>query len=344
MYFIRVSKRPHPTAAEKKKICAAVYSGHSIAHVAKLFDCHRNSVRRWMNEAEAGGDFSRAPGGGRPAKIDCKAGQELLKILKQPASKFGFETDCWSTPRIKVVCEKVLKIKLSRMAIFRTLQRYDYAYKTPERQYYETNTQAQKEWVKTVVPQINALVKKKQAILYFMDESHIELSPALGKTWAPRGKRIKQKVTGNRGSVSVISAISKGGYLLFNLFDKGKRFNGSDIVVWLMEMLAYHPGRHLVVVMDRARPHTSKILSQRSRDYMCFICRPALQSLIRMSKSGPISRGISSKATRPQTAKHSKNSSDQSCARPQRIKTKSVVSLREMNMQIFFCDPLALIV
>ena len=57
---------------------------------------------------------------------------------------------------------------------------------------------------------------------------------------------------------AAISAISKGGYLLFNLFDGGKRFKGADIIKWLRQMLAYHPRRHLAVVMDRAPCHMSK--------------------------------------------------------------------------------------
>ena len=146
------------------------------------------------------------------------------------------------------------------MAVFRTLQRYEYAYKTPQRQYYETNVAAQKRWLQDVVPVINKLVKNKRAILYFMDESNLSLSPTLAKTWAPIGKKIVQKVTGNRGSVAAISAISKGGYLLFNLFDGGKRFKSGDIIKWLVQMLAFHPRRHLVVVMDQATCHVSKMV------------------------------------------------------------------------------------
>lgn len=259
-------RKPHPTPAEKKKICAAVRNGQSIAHLSKIFQYHRNSISKWVKENRQGKSLARKqkPGSGRIPKIDCVKGRELLKILKRPASEYGFENDCWTTPRIRVVCQKHLGINVSRMAIFRTLQRYEYAYKTPQRQYYETDVSAQKKWLKEVVPVINRLVKKKQAILYFTDESNLTLSPTLAKTWAPIGKKVVQKVTGNRGSVAAISAISKGGYLLFNLFDGGKRFKSDDIITWLGQMLAYHPRRHLVIVMDRARPHTS----QKTRNFV----------------------------------------------------------------------------
>jgi transposase len=185
-------------------------------------------------------------------------------MLKKPASTYGFENDCWNTQRIRVVCKKQLGVDVSRMAIFRTLRRYEYAYKTPQRQYYETDVAAQKKWLEDVLPVINRLVKKKRAILYFMDESNLTLTPTLAKTWAPVGKKVVQKVTGNRGSVAAVSAIRKSGHLLFNLFDGGKRFKSDDIIKWLGQMLAYHPRRHLIVVMDRAKPHVSK----KTRDFV----------------------------------------------------------------------------
>ena len=252
--------RKHPEAKEKQKICEAAKNGYTISHLVKIFGYHRNSISKWLKEEKKGSDFSRKkyPGSGKTPKIDRKTGRKLLKFLKQPASKFGFENDFWTTTRILIVCEKHLRVKLSRMAICRTLKKYEYSYKTPQRQYYETNTQEQKKWVKETIPEINEMVKSKRAILYFEDESNISLTPTLAKTWAPIGQRVSQKVTGNRGSVSAISAISKEGHLLFNVYDAGKRFNAGDIINFFKQMLIYHPRRHLVIVMDRARCHTAK--------------------------------------------------------------------------------------
>ncbi len=255
-----VIRHPHPTAAEKRKICAAARAGQSIKTLTEIFGYHRNSISRWIREEKAGQSFERKrkPGSGRKSSLGGAQGEKLLKILKRPASDYGFENDCWTTGRMRVVCAKRLKMKPSRMAIHRLLRRCKHAYKTPERRYYETDVAAQKAWLRDVLPQIDALVKKTRGILYFMDESNLMLTPTLAKTWAPVGQRVVQKVTGNRGSVAAISAISKTGFLLFNLFDGGKRFKSADVVAWLEQMLVYHPRRHLIVVMDRAKPHVSK--------------------------------------------------------------------------------------
>ena len=74
----------------------------------------------------------------------------------------------------------------------------------------------------------------------------------------PIGKKMLFKTTGNRGSVSAISAVSRSGHLVFNVFDGGKRFNSTDIINFLSQMLKHHQRRHLVVVMDQATCHKSK--------------------------------------------------------------------------------------
>ena len=64
-------------------------------------------------------------------------------------------------------------------------------------------------------------------------------------------------MTGNRGGVAAMSAISETGSLIFCLHEK--RIASDEIIEFLMQMLKHHKLRHLViVVMDIATPHTSK--------------------------------------------------------------------------------------
>ena len=88
------------------------------------------------------------------------------------------------------------------------------------------------------------------------DESNISLSALLGKSWSPKGKTPKQKTTGNRGSVSAMSAISGIGKLVFKVHDQ--RIASDEVIHFLEQMLKHHAKRHIVIVMDRAPPHTSK--------------------------------------------------------------------------------------
>ena len=250
----------YPTTEIKQKVILAYNSGNSITHLVDIFGFHRNSIRNWINAYEADPYLKRRsdPGSGRPSSFDTKSGKRLLRIISKPATLFGFETDFWTTARIRRVCKENLNLKISRMAVHRALIKFDQSYKKPQKRYFEASEKKQAAWIKEDLRKIKLIVKKKRAILYFEDESSIDLAPVLGKTWGPIGKKVIQKVTANRGSVSAISAISSSGHLLFNIHRAGKRFASQDIIKFLSGMLKHHSRRHLVVVMDQAPCHKSK--------------------------------------------------------------------------------------
>ena len=64
----------------------------------------------------------------------------------------------------------------------------------PQKRYFEACQEKQSSWVSGELVQIKKVLKAKKAILYFEDESSIDLSPVLAKTWGPIGKKIIQVV------------------------------------------------------------------------------------------------------------------------------------------------------
>jgi transposase len=266
-----------PSKELKEKIAELHLSGNSSEDLASDFGYGKSSIHRWSNEYKKRKEILRSqlPGSGRPAKINPANGRKILKLITRPASEFGFETDLWNTSRLKIICQKKLKIKMSHMAIWRFLVKFEQSFKKVQKQYYETNLSEQEDWKKGTLKEIKRTMKKYRAILYFEDESNISLTPVMGKSWGPIGEKIVHKVTGNRGSLSAISAISNDGRLVFNIFDGNKRFNSDDIIKFLSDMLKNQPRRHLVVVMDRATCHlskkTKKFISDQKRLHVFYL-------------------------------------------------------------------------
>jgi transposase len=130
-------------------------------------------------------------------------------------------------------------------------------WQTPERQYFEADPETRRRWQEETIPTIRETLQNTGGILYCEDEASVCLTPLLGKTWAERGKPRKVSVTGARASISAMSAISPKGRLVFRLHDK--RITSVEVIDFLKQLLRQHPGRHVVVVMDQARPHTSKM-------------------------------------------------------------------------------------
>ncbi len=248
----------YSTLEVRSRAVRAVLRGRSIADVADAYDTDRSTVFRWVRRYQQEGDdgLQRRPGSGRPRKLQELEEDELQELVLRPASDFGYETDLWTVGRLHGVICKEYHVVISKDTVWRRLREAGLTYQKPERQYYEIDEGTRQKWIRYEVPKIRKTVEKYRAILYFQDEANVSLTAFLGKTWSPCGQTPKAKVTGKRGGVAAMSAISRRGHLLFRLHNK--RIASPEVIDFLNQMLKHHPRRHLVVVMDQSPPHTSK--------------------------------------------------------------------------------------
>lgn len=247
-----------------RAVKAVVEDNLAVAEVAQAYGTDRSTIHRWVArfQHEGDGGLRRRVVSGRPRKLTELDAAGLKDIVLAPASKYGYETDFWTTRRLIQVIGTEFGIVISKQTMMRRLHEAGLTYQKPERQYFEMSEEERQDWRRIELPKIRRAVRKYQAILYFQDEANISLTALLAKTWAPSGKTPKQEVTGKRGGVSAMSAITGSGQLIFRLHDK--RIASEEVMEFLGQMLKYHPRRHLVVVMDQAPPHTSK----RTRAYI----------------------------------------------------------------------------
>ena len=236
----------------------AVLGGMSITAVARAYCTDRRTVQRWLGRFRADGaeGLERKAGSGRPRKLAELTLSDLRLLVVKPASTFGYESDLWTVSRLRQVLYDRHRVKVSADTIWRRLREAGLTYQKPERRYFEIDEEARRHWLRYTAPQIRRAVRKYKAILYFQDESNVSLTAFLGKTWAVRGQTPRATVTGARGGVSAMSALSGEGRLIFTLYEK--RIASAEVIEFLGQMLCHHSRRHLVVVMDQAPPHVSK--------------------------------------------------------------------------------------
>jgi len=253
-----MSEEGYSSKEVRMRAIRAVERGRTIADTADAYGVSVRTVFRWLSRYDKNGmeGLDRRPGSGRPRKLKELTETALRDIVLRPASAFGYETDLWTVGRLHQVIRERHRIVISRDTVWRRLREAGLTYQKPEREYYEVSQEAREQWRRSEVPRIRHCVGKNRAILYFQDESNVSLTAFLGKTWAPRGQTPKARVTGKRGGVAAMSAISRPGHLVFRLLEK--RIVSVDVIDFLAQMLNHHPRRHLVVVMDQAPPHTSK--------------------------------------------------------------------------------------
>lgn len=256
--LMRMSKGLHLSADVRERAVRAVQDGMSRQAVAVAYGVDRVTLYRWLHKHTVEGDvgLQRQSGSGRRRKLEELDEDTLRVLIVKGAIHFGYETDLWTVGRLRRVITEEFSIVLSKNTVWRRLRDAGLTYQKPEREYYEIDEDARKKWLRYEVPKIRRCVQKHRGILYFQDESNVSLTAFLGKTWAPCGETPKAKVTGKRAGIAAHSAISRNGHLLFRLLEK--RIASQEVIDFLHQMLNHHPGRHLIVVMDQAPPHTSK--------------------------------------------------------------------------------------
>lgn len=253
-----MSEEGYSTYEIRVRAVDAVQRGWPVGETADCYGVSRRTLHRWLARYGSDGDngLHRKVGSGRPRKLEELTEDDWRAIVLQRASAFGYETDLWTVGRVHHVIHDLYDVAVSRDTVWRRLRDAGLTYQKPEREYYEVDEEARRRWRRYEVPKIRRAVKKYRAILYFQDESNVSLTAFLGKTWAPCGQTPKAPVTGKRGGVAAMSAISRPGNLVFRLLEK--RIASGEVIDFLGQMLKHHPRRHLVVVMDQAPPHTSK--------------------------------------------------------------------------------------
>ena len=231
---------------------------NTVTEIAEIFGLNYFSVSKWFCRYRSGGvdALKRTVARGADRLLSPEVMIWLEEQLSQPATECGFETPLWTGPMVRILVKRELSIEMDRVTVWRYLRDLGLTYQTPERRYMEQNMELVQKWIKEEWPRIQDWVRRNRAILYFEDESGVTIAPVVGKGWSKRGKPPLYRVTGKRGGILAMSAISMSGGLRFRL---EKRKVNSDVMVdFLQQLLDSHKHRKIGVVMDRAPAHVSK--------------------------------------------------------------------------------------
>jgi transposase len=253
------------------------YSHYTVKQISEIFGIHYNSVSRWFCKVRRGGNkalLQRKAPGAEPL-LDKGHLKWLEKALAREALDFGFSTPLWTGTLVRILLKQERGVLLDRVTVWRYLIRLGLSFQKPEKRYSQQDKKLVEEWIKKEWPAIQLWAKRNKAILYFEDESGVSLSPVIGKTWAPKGKPPIVRVTGKRGGVLAMSAISPSGRMCFKL-QKGK-INSEVMLKFLRQIGFNHKGRKVGVIMDQAPCHSSEKIrsfSENSKQIKIFYIPP----------------------------------------------------------------------
>lgn len=242
----------------RRAVRLVLKNGRQPAQVAKLFDVLPKTVSRWACEARRRGEdaLKSRKSTGRPPALSTTELKRLKRTIvgKNPA-QLNFGVLLWTLPLIQQVVKKLFGKTLHTTTIGRYLDDLGLTPQRPLRRASQRNEADIAKWVAEQFPRIAADVRRKQAVLLFLDEAGVHENGPLGTTWGEKGKRPLVRLTGNRGKINIISAVAPSGRLWFRCYRDN--LNAEGFVEFLKALLHDVRGE-IVLVMDSHPAHVAE--------------------------------------------------------------------------------------
>ncbi len=231
--------------------------GISKAEVARRLEVSWTAVQKWEKRRLADGPNSwrehKHPGPHR--RLTAEQRNKLRKLLLEGARAHGYETDLWTLKRMAQAIKDEFGVEYTESGAWRLLRDMGFSAQVPLPRAPERDERYIRQWVREEWPKIQTRARRTGATILFLDESCQQSFPNVRRTWAPEGSRPEMRYRqGNRLKLNLISAVSPGGALFFDIHEES---SDGMRVLWFPEQLLEEVEGRLMVIWDNGRIHRS---------------------------------------------------------------------------------------
>lgn len=254
----------HETLEEMRYLAVRmVQQGIRVEEIALSMRLNRSTVFGWVQKYRTFGSeaLRSTKSTGAPSKLKQTAILKLVKMLRQPAMEYGFNSDLWTGPRVRILIKREFGTKFHTKHMPRFLRRLGLVRKTPERRALEQNPKAVNRWKRYTLPKITQEAAQSRGLILYGDEASFFLVPHVGKTWSFPDIQPIARVSGKKGiHIGVTSAVSHRGDLVFQ-FAK-ENFNSRTLIRFMNAFRNHFKRRKVFFIIDGAPSHKSKAVER----------------------------------------------------------------------------------
>jgi transposase len=240
----------------------AIADGMAVSEAAAMLALGEQTVRDYINrflwQGVASLVYQRPPG--RPTKLTKTQRQELAALITAGPQAAGYTSGCWSATMIQDFIQRRFGVEYHPHYICTLLHNLGFSYQKARFVSDHLSEAKRLEWRQTRWPRILRQARQRKALLLFGDEASFAQWGSLSYTWAPKGQQPEVPTSGKRKAYKVFGLIDYFSGRFFYKTHTG-RFNSESYAAFLLEVLSQTP-RHVVVIQDGARYHTSKALQE----------------------------------------------------------------------------------
>jgi len=256
-------KHDHKTLETIRKMAVRrIREGEKPSAVINSYGLCRTSVYRWMRAAKAGGlktlNSRKHPGPG-PKLTDKQKHQVCRWICGKDPRQYGFDFGLWTRRIVAEMIQWKFKKKLSVTSVGRLLAELQITPQKPLRRAYERDPQAVEKWKNVDYPKLKKRAKRRGADIFFLDEAGIRSDAPLLRTWGAKGQTPIVRTSGQRQSVSAISAVTARGEFWYSVYTG--RLNATRFVEFLKQFMR-HRRRSVFLVVDGLPAHKAKLVAK----------------------------------------------------------------------------------
>ena len=190
----------------------------------------------------------------------CTTQRELDELITEGPVASGFPGACWRSPMIQHLIYEKFGVFYSVNYIAQLLKNMGFSFQKAKFVSDHKNPEERKKWLEETWPEILKLAKEKNAHILFGDEASFPQWGSLTYTWAKRGKQPVVKTSGIRKGYKVFGLID---YFSGRFFCNGHegRLN-SEAYASFLEKVMQQAKKHIILIQDGARYHTSKAMKE----------------------------------------------------------------------------------
>ena len=246
------------TPEERLRAVQLLKEGNEAELVARMFGVSRAIVFRWQQKYDAGGPLAletkKTPG---PAsRLSPTQMSQLYAIVTGcDPRQLQFDFGLWTRKIIRALIRREFGVELSEVQVGRLLKKMGLSAQRPLYRAYQRDPERVEEWKKVIYPKIRRLAAEEGASIFFEDEAGLRTDHHAGTTWSPVGQTPVVIKTGERKSISMVSAISPRGELRFRVQEGS--MNADRFIDFLKALLSTAEGKVFLIV-DGHPVHKSK--------------------------------------------------------------------------------------
>lgn len=254
---------------ERRRIAGRMFEQNfEPQDIAPIVNVDPQTVREWRRQYQAGGieALDAKPHPGPKCKLTDEQKQQLLTMIAQPPTHYGYGTHLWTTRLMARLIKEKFDVSYHHSHVGAIMRELGYSYQKPMMRAKERDEAKIERWRTVEWPAIERASRELKSTLVFVDEAGFSMIPSIKKQWAPRGQTpvVEHRNRWHR-KVSVIGgltvSVDRTQLGLYVDWYPGEHVDQQKVVLFL-EHLVQQINGPLTIIWDNLAAHGGKLVRE----------------------------------------------------------------------------------